>query len=212
MPTRVLIADDHPIILDGLAQRFELRPEFEVVARCTNGNEALAAIRRLRPDVAILDLRMPGRTGLDVLRAVRGESIPTRVVLLTAEITDEETVQAMQLSLNGLVLKEAASAELTHAVEVVAKGGEYVDQRSVRGALERMIRREAGAAEARSVLTARELELVRLAATGLRNRQIAERLSISESTVKIHLHSIYQKLGVSGRVELSNYAREKSLI
>jgi len=207
-----MIADDHPIVLDGLAQLFSGEKDFEVVARCSSGDEALAALRRTHPDVAVLDIRMPGKSGLELLRHVKDEHLTTRVILLTAEISDESVVNAVRLGVSGIVLKETAPRVLVQSVRAVAAGEKWLDDGAMRRALDSMLRREAGLADAVRVLTPRELEIVRMVATGLRNKQIAEKLSITEGTVKIHLHSIYQKVNVSGRVELSIYAREKSLV
>ena len=212
MRTRLVIADDHPIVLDGLAQLFGSEKDFDVVARCTNGDEALAAIRRLRPDLAMIDIRMPAANGIEILRRVHDEHLPTRVVLLTAEISDDAVVEAIRLGVCGIVLKEMAPRLLVESVRTVAKGEKSLDEGAMRRALDKMLRREAGLADAVRVLTPREVEIVKMVAVGLRNKQIAEKLTITEGTVKIHLHSIYQKLGISGRVELSIYAREKSLV
>ena len=212
MRTRVIIADDHPIVLDGLAQLFAGEKDFDVVVRCSTGDEALSALRRVRPDVAVLDIRMPGMNGMELLRHVYDEGLPTRVVLLTAEISDDAVVEAVRLGVAGIVLKEMAPRVLLQSVRAVAAGEKWLDDSAMRRVLDKMMRREAGLADAVRVLTPREVEVVKMVATGMRNKQIAERLNITEGTVKIHLHSIYQKLGVSGRVELSIYAREKSLI
>ena len=212
MRTRLLIADDHPIVLDGLVQLFTSDKDFDVVSRCSTGDEALAALRRLRPDVAVLDIRMPGINGIELLRHAYEESLPTRVVLLTAEISDESVLEAVRLGVAGIVLKEMAPRVMVQSVRAVAAGEKWLDDGAMRRALDKMLRREAGLADAVRVLTPRELEVVKMVATGMRNKQIADRLHITEGTVKIHLHSIYQKLGVSGRVELSIYAREKSLV
>ena len=212
MPIRVIVADDHPLIVDGVAHIFEANSDFALLARCSNGDEALAAARNLRPDVAVLDLRMPGCSGLEVLRELSREKSSTRVVLLTADIGDEETLDAVRLGVGGIVLKGSPAQQLLQAVRTVAAGREFVDEGSIRGALDRMLRREAGAAEVRRLLTAREIEIVKMVAAGLRNREIADQLSISEATVKIHIHSVYRKLGISGRVELSNYAHAHALV
>jgi len=212
VPTRIIIADDHPIILDGLVHLFTTANDIEVVTRCSDGEEALSSVRRALPDVLVLDVRMPRRNGIEVLREIHREQIPTRVVLLTAEISDEEVLEAVRLGVGGIVLKATAPRQLLQAVRLIAEGGEFIDDTAVRRALDKMMRREAGLADANSVLTPRELELVKMAGVGLRNKQIAEKLGISEATVKIHLHSVYQKLGISGRVELSIYARDKSLV
>jgi two-component system nitrate/nitrite response regulator NarL len=211
MPIRIVLADDHPIVLDGLAQLFAVDPDFDVVTRCTDGLQAASAIRRARPDVAVLDVRMPGRSGLEVLRELRHEQVPTRIVLLTAAVSDDEVLDAVRLGVAGIVMKDAAPRQLVQCVRTVARGEQFLDDAAVRKALDRLLRREAGLAQ-NTLLTPRELEIVRMVAAGLRNRQIAEKLSITEGTVKIHLHSIYEKVGVSGRVELSNYARDHSLV
>jgi len=211
MPIRVVVADDHPIVLEGLAQLFALEKDFEVVERCHDGEEALSAVQRLKPDVLVLDVRMPKVDGLEVLRELAARKSPTRVVLLTAEITDNDVLDAVRLGVSSIVLKEKASQTLLQAARAASRGEQQLDDRSVRRALDHLLRREAGVAAARRVLTSRELEIVRMLAAGLRNKQIAEKLSITEGTVKIHLHSIYGKLGVSGRVELMIYAREHAL-
>ena len=211
MPIRVVVADDHPIVLEGLSQLFAFEKEFEVVERCHDGAEALRAVERLKPDVLVLDVRMPVRDGMDVLRELAAQKSPTHVVLLTAEVNDNEVLEAVRLGVCAIVLKETASQTLVKAARAASRGEQMLDDRSLRRALDHLLRREAGAAAVRQMLTPREIDIVRMVATGLRNKQIAEALSISEGTVKIHLHSIYAKLGVSGRVELTLYARNHAL-
>ena len=212
MPTSVIVADDHPIVLDGLAQLLSGDSEFEVVGLCKDGDEALQSIRRQRPGIAVVDVRMPRADGLAILRSVVTERIPTRVVLLTAQISDDEVMEAVRLGVAGMVLKETASRQLLQVLHKVAGGETSLDDKVVRRAVDKLLRARSGVAQAQRVLTNRELEIVRLVATGLRNKQIADQLSITEGTVKIHLHTIFEKLGVSSRVELSNYARERSLL
>ena len=209
-PIRIVLADDHRIVLDGLAQLLSLESDFEVLQLCTNGEEALQAVERHHPDVLVADVKMPGLTGVDVLRRL-GAGDGSRVVLLTAHITDGQVVEAVRLNVGGIVLKEAASRALVQCVRTVAAGGRWLDEPTVRAATESVQRREASLASASRTLTRRELEIVRMVATGLRNKQIGEKLAISEGTVKMHLHSIYEKLGISGRVDLTNYARENEL-
>lgn len=211
-PISLVLADDHPIVLDGLEQLFAVESDFEVVARCRNGDETLEAVRRLRPDVLVLDVRMPGIDGLSVLQQLEGAGLPTRVVLLTAAVGDEQLVEALRLGARAVVLKESAPRLLVEAVREVHAGGEWLEKGLVGRALRRLMDRESGLREAIRALTTRELEIARLVAEGLRNRAIGERLFISEGTVKIHLHRIYEKLGVDGRLELALYAREKGLV
>ena len=212
MPVSLVLADDHPIVLDGLEQMFRAQKDFRVVARCENGAETLRAVRQHRPDILLLDIRMPAPDGLQVVRELHGDGLPTRIVLLTAELEEDDVLEAVRLGVQGVVLKEMAPQMLMECVRKVAAGEQWIERRSLTRALDRVLRREAGFREASSVLTAREIEIVRLASQGLRNLAIAERLHISEGTVKVHLHNIYEKLGIDGRVALTLYAREKGLL
>lgn len=211
MPVRIALADDHPIVLDGLAQLFRLEEDFEVVARCRDGDETLRLLRERPVDVLVLDLKMPGTDGLAVLAAVRDEGLASKVLVLTAAIDDDQLARALHLGVAGVVLKEVAPQILVQAVRTVHAGGLWLDQ-SFGRTLDRMVLRGAAAREAAKVLTRRELEIVRMAESGLRSRAIAEKLIISEATVKIHLHNIYQKLKVNGRLELAAYARRHGLL
>jgi DNA-binding NarL/FixJ family response regulator len=207
----LVVADDHRIVLEGLVQLFRLEPDFRVLARCTNGEETLEAVRRHRPDVLVLDVRMPGKDGLAVLRDIVGDKLPTRVVLLTAALDEDGVVEAIRLGAWGLVMKEMAPGTLVQCVREVHAGERWLDNRSVVRALEKIARREAGVARVSGLVTPRELEIIRMISSGLRNKEIAARLSISEGTVKIHLHNIYEKLQLDGRLALLLYAREHAL-
>ena len=209
---RVALADDHPIVLDGLEQLFRLEPDINVVARCRNADEALRAVRTASPDVLVLDLLMPGGSGLDLLRAMGDKDRRTRIILLTAVIDDDQLLEAIRLGAQGVVLKDMAPQLLVEAIREVHAGGQWLEQGLGGRALRRLLSREKRASEAARLLSSREREIVRLVAAGLRNRAIADRLSISEGTVKVHMHNIYEKLDVNGRVELTNYARENGLI
>lgn len=211
MPIRLILADDHPIVLEGLEQLFRVEPDFQVVARCRDGEEALREVRAHQPDVLVLDIRMPRRDGLDVLRTVRLEGLTTRVVLLTAALEEEQLVEALRMGVGGVVLKEMAPHLLVEAVREVYSGGSWLDKGSVSRVVSKLLEKEEGGREDQQLLTPRELEVVRMVARGLRNRAIAEQLFISEGTVKIHLHNIYQKLGIDGRLELAVYAQGKGL-
>lgn len=212
MAVRIALADDHPIVLDGLEQLFRLEPDLDVVARCRNADEALRVLRADPPDVLVLDLLMPGGGGLELLRAIAGEDRRTRVVLLTAVVDDHQLLEAIRLGAEGVVLKDMAPQLLIRAIREVHGGGRWLEQGLGGLALRRLLARETRESAAARMLSGREREIVRLAASGLRNRAIADRLSISEGTVKVHLHNIYEKLDVNGRVDLVNYARENGLI
>lgn len=212
MTIRLVLADDHPLILDGLEQLFRVTPDFEVVERCVSGEEALRAVQRHRPDIVVLDIRMPDRSGLEVVREIRRLGLPTQVVILTAALDESELTGAMRLGVGGVVLKEMAPRLLVQCIRKVHAGERWVENRSMRVAFERLLHREAGAQEAAGLLTPREIELVRMVAQGLRNREIGDRLNIAEGTVKAHLHNVYKKLKVENRVDVRRYAEDKGLI
>jgi DNA-binding NarL/FixJ family response regulator len=208
---RVVIADDHPIVLGGLAQLLSLEPDIAVVARCTNGQEALAAIARHRPGVAVLDLTMPGRSGMDVVRELRATQSPVRIVLLTARIEHDQVLEALKLGVAGIVLKESAPLQILDCIRRVAAGGQWIDQVISSRTLDNVLRRQSGAMKVAAILTAREIEVVRMVARGLRNKEIADQLSITEGTVKAHLRTIFEKVGVDSRAKLIVYARERHI-
>jgi DNA-binding NarL/FixJ family response regulator len=210
MTIDLVIADDHPIVLDGLEQLFRLESDLRVLARCRSGEEALRAVRLHRPRVLVLDVRMPGRGGLEVLAELAAEHSSTRVVLLAAALDDTQLAEAVRLGVHGVVLKEMAPQLLLEAVRRVAAGGEWLEQGTLGRALRAVLDRHGDSTS--PALTPRELEIVRLVASGLRNRGIAETLHISEGTVKIHLHNIYEKLAVGGRVELTLQAQRLGLL
>lgn len=208
---RIVLADDHAIVLDGLEQLFRLEPEFEVVARSTTAETAVKAVQEHRPDILVLDLVMPGHDGIWVLRELSELNLPTRTVLLTAHVEENRLVEAIRLGVWGVVLKEMAPRMLMECVRKVHAGEKWLEQQSVARAMERMQKRESEIDRLTRLLTPRELEIVRLASEGLRNKEIGERLSITEGTVKIHLHNIYEKLGVTGRPQLILYATRHGL-
>jgi two-component system nitrate/nitrite response regulator NarL len=212
MPITLVLANDHPIILDGLEEIFRREPDFQVLARCLEGEATLRAVRQHKPDVLILDLRMPEMDGLAVLREMQKEKLPTRVVVLTAALDEDQALEAIRLGVSGVVLKEMASRLLVQCVRKVHAGEQWLEKRSVSLALEKLLKREAAARQIAGLLTPREIEIVRLVVDGLRNKEIADRLYIGEGTVKVHLHSIYEKLKVSSRLQLARYAREKGLV
>jgi len=209
---RILLADDHPIVLDGLEALFRLEPDLEVVGRCRAGDEVVPAVRRLKPDLLLLDIRMPRMDGMEVLRRLREDRVPTRVVLLAAVFEDDQVVEALRLGVRGMVLKELAPPLLIECVRRVHAGGQWIEQQASGRALETLVRRDTAEKAAARDLTPREIELVRLAASGLRNREMSRRLEISEGTVKMHLHNVYRKLKLENRVALANYARRKGLL
>jgi DNA-binding NarL/FixJ family response regulator len=207
-----VLADDHPLVLDGLESLIATQPDMQVLARCADGQAALEAVKSRQPDVLILDLRMPRLDGLAVLRELKKLELKTRVVVLTASASTDDVVEAIRLGVRGVVLKDMAPQMLAQCIRRVHEGGQWLERASAARAMEQMIRREAGEREAAAILTPRELDVLRSVAKGLRNKEIARRLEINEGTVKIHLHHIYEKLKLDGRLALSVYAREKGLV
>ena len=210
MPIRLVIVDDHPIVLQGLKQLFERESDFVVTATCQDADIAFSTLKRERPDVLLLDMRMPGATGLELVQALSDAGLACPTVLLTAAIDDAEVIKAVKMGVRGLVMKDSAPETLVDAVRRVHNGEEWLDQSTVTRAFRAAVDRETAAQDAS--LTPRELDIVRMVGEGLRNRAIAARLSISEGTVKVHLHNIYEKLGVDGRLELTLCAQQKGLL
>ncbi len=208
---RVVLADDHPIVLNGLADVFRQEPSTEVVATCVSGAEALTAARQLRPDVLVVDLNMPDMSGIDVARILRKESSATKTVIISGDMRDADTVEALRTGIRGILLKEMAPQQIVECVRSVHAGGTWMESKASSRAITQLVGQDAAVRELESTLTPREVELVRLAGAGLRNKEISDRLEIGEGTVKAHLHNIYKKLGVENRVALVLFAKEKGL-
>ena len=210
-PIRVILVDDHPLVLNGLYHLLLEYPEFQVLERCSSGNEAMAAVARQRPDIIVLDLLMPGKSGLDVARELNAAGDPPRIVLLTAQLHEDQLIDALQLGVRGFVLKEMATKLLVECLRRVHAGGQWLEKDSASRAMDKLVRREARGREIAGVLTPREIEVVSMVAKGLSNKEIGAKLFIAEGTVKIHLHNIYEKLGIGRRAELLRVADEFGL-
>jgi two-component system nitrate/nitrite response regulator NarL len=209
MAIKLVLADDHPVVLAGLEALFTASNEFTVMACCPDGPTALDAIRRHCPDVAVLDIRMPRADGLDVVRRLNEAKLPTRVVLLTIEIDEVQALEAIRLGVSGVLLKHMASRLLKECVRKVHAGGFWVEQESLRRVVDRLLTETAAPEKA---LTATEGKIVRLVSEHARNKEIAERLQITESTVKNHLHAVYTKLNVTNRKGLLAKAKQWRLV
>lgn len=200
MTIRISLADDHPVVLEGLASILARDNGHEVVARDLEGDSALRTIREKAPDVAVLDAVMPGLSGVEVLKTVRDLGLPTRVVLLAGEIGSDDLSESIRLGVDGILLKDEAFQVLLDCVKSVANGGRWVSVQLVERALN--IAANGGAAE--PGLTPREGEVADHVAAGLQNKEIAEKLGIADGTVRIHIHNVFKKLGIQNRVELAN--------
>ncbi len=201
-PVTIVLGEDHSLVREGTRQILERCPDLAVVGEAGDGREALELVERLRPDVAILDIRMPRLTGIEVVRLLRERAPDTRVLILTAHDDDEYVLALMEAGASGYLLKTARAAELIDAVRAVCSG-EAVLHPAIATKVARLWRgRVATAGHGPSAqLSPREREVLELAARGLRNRAIADHLSISVRTVEGHLNSILAKLGASTRVE-----------
>ncbi|MES2136323.1 MAG: response regulator transcription factor [Pseudomonadota bacterium] len=200
--TRVLLADDHPMIAAALEMLLR-DSDYELLGRARSGAEAIAQAARLRPDLLLLDVNMPDGTGLEVLDRLRESRRRPRVILLTAGMDDPQLLAAEGLEPEGVVLKTSDPALLLECMDAVSRGERWVDPEiaeRTRSARER--------ASAAPNLTKRERELVDLVRQGLRNRDIAGQLGVTEGTVKVYLHAIFEKLGVDNRTELAMRAAE----
>ena len=206
----IVLADDHPVVRRGLTQFFEEVDDLRVVAECEDGESALDEVRRHNPHVLIVDLRMPRASGLEVLRRLRSETNQPATIVLAGNISDDEVVEAMRLGAKGVVLKEMAPMLLVQCIRKVAAGGVWLEKEAIGRALGKIL--QGDASRAKNILTPREVEIVKMVAEGHGNREVAERLFISEGTVKTHLHTIYEKLGLKGRVQLVAYVRENGLM
>ena len=212
MRTRLVLADDHPIVLHGLENLLRAEHDLQIVARCANGDETLVAVQRHRPDLLILDMHMPGKDGLAVLRELQRCRLATRVVLMAERLEDEEVLEAFRLGVEGMLLKELALKMVVQCVRKVLAGEIWLEKRAVSRAIDVLLRRENGEREAAALLTPREMEMVRLVAQGLRTEEISSRLDISEGTIKTHLHRVYRKLKINNRVALTLYAQALKLV
>jgi two-component system nitrate/nitrite response regulator NarP len=200
---RILLADDHPMIRAAI--EVLLRDTgYEVVGMAGTGEAALGEIERLRPDILLLDIQMPGGNGLDVLRRLRADKSHVHVVLLTAAIDDAALLEAKALKVRGIVLKNSDPAYLLECLDSVRAGRVWVDPELAK----RSRHLAAASFQAKLQLAPRERQLIAFVRKGLRNREIAEQLGVTEGTVKAYLHAIFEKLGVGNRTELAIRADE----
>ncbi|MFD7731047.1 response regulator [Kitasatospora phosalacinea] len=205
-PVRLLIVDDHPIVRDGLRGAFADSPEFEVVGEACNGAEALDQAVALKPDLVLMDLRMPVMDGVTATRRL-GESAPgVRVLVLTTFDTDNDVLPAIEAGATGYLLKDAPTEELLRAARVAARGEATLSPAIAKRLMDRVRRPGPG------VLSARELEVMRLVAHGSSNKEVAGRLFITEASVKTHLLRIYDKLGVRDRAGAVGEAFRRNLV
>lgn len=202
--TRILLADDHPVIRTAIEVLLR-DTDYELAGTARTGEEALQECGRLEPDILLLDLQMPEGTGMDVLRKLRAAGPAPRIVILTAGIDDGSLMEARALGVQGMVLKNSDPAYLLECLDRVRAGGTWIDP-ELSARCEDLA--ETYGAPGRPALAPRERQLIRFVRRGLRNREIAKELGVTEGTVKVYLHSIFEKLGMKNRTELAIRADE----
>jgi DNA-binding NarL/FixJ family response regulator len=213
---RIVIADDHPIFRDGLRRLLEAEPGLKVIGEASDGSDAVKLARQLKPDVMLLDLAMPRQPGLEALRDLStGGANGVKVILLTAAAEKHQIVEALQLGARGVVLKDSATQLLLKSIHTVMAGEYWVGREAVSNLVQYLrMQMQASNEESRQKkfgLTPRELEIVSAVVAGYSNKEIAEYFKISEDTVKHHLSNIFDKLGVSTRLELALFAVNQGL-
>lgn len=201
--TTILVADDHPIVLEGLDALLR-KFRYSVVALCVNGKEVLDALheQQLGPDIVLLDIHMPPPNGLELASMLKHDSHQAKVVLLTSNIDDKQILAAMELGVDGIVLKDTASQQLIAALDAVQAGRQWFDGDIVKRAVSKVQSVEKSRA-ATDLLSPREMEVVQLVVRGMSNKEIARELGLTDGTVKFYLHRIYQKLNVDSRAAMS---------
>jgi len=200
---RILLADDHPMIRTAIEVLLR-DTQFELAATAMNGAEALSEVTRLKPDILLVDLEMPELGGMDVIRKLKADRMTSKLVILTAAIDDSSLMEARSLRVNGMVLKNSDPAYLLDCLEAVAIGRTWMDP-ELQARVDQLAESFSGEGVA---LAPRERQLIRYVRQGLRNREIAKELGVTEGTVKVYLHAIFEKLGIKNRTELAIRADE----
>ncbi len=211
MSIRILVADDHPIVRDGLVAILGTQADFEVIGTASNGLEVVDLVEQLRPDVLLLDLQMPEMDGVQALQTLQGRGIDTKVIVFTAFDTDERILGAVRAGAQGYLLKGAPREELFDAIRVVNGGGSLLQPIVMSKLLRHISQRDEDRSQIEP-LSPREHEVLVLMARGLQNKEIAAELVISERTVKFHVSSILSKLGAGNRTEAVTMALQQGLI
>ena len=212
MSIKLVAADPHPLSLLGFDQLLKDEAGIELVATCGTAAQLVQDVVRYAPDILVVDVNLPDRNGLEVINELKNSSLDINVIILTVEMDEEQTIDALKFGVKGVVLKDMPSHLLVQCIQKVAAGGIWMEKESIGSAFEKMLHREAGMRRLSTILTARETEVMRAVATGLSNQQIAEKLIVSEGTIKIHVHNIYKKLGINNRVDLTLYAQKRGLV
>jgi DNA-binding NarL/FixJ family response regulator len=215
-PIRIVVADDHPVVLVGVRNMLTNEPGFEMVGEARDGDEAITQTLEHEPDILLLDLAMPRLPGLEAMRAIMAKSPRVKIVLLTSTISTQQIIEALQIGARGIILKDSVAGDLTQALRAVLGGDYWIGGERVANLLKALqeLQAQAAAVPERKTygLTPRELEVVTCIVEGCSNRDIATQFSISEETVKRHLSNVFDKTGVSTRLELALFAIAHKLV
>ncbi len=211
-PIRILIADDHPIVRQGLAAVLDQEADLEVVAQAANGREAVAKAFELLPDVILMDLQMPEMDGVAAIIEIKNAALETGIIILTTYDTDDYIFRGIEAGARGYLLKDSPPEEVLKAIRAVYQGESLIQPRVASRLLDRLSQLSRNAAPSEGSLSAREVEVLQIMATGAANKEIASRLNIGQSTVKTHIVRIFDKLGVSGRTEAVTEGAKRKII
>jgi DNA-binding NarL/FixJ family response regulator len=212
MPVTLVAADPQPLSLLGLTYLLKSEPDLILLAVCTTAAETMQVVLQHQPDLLVVDINLPDRGGLELIKELKKSSLQIKIIILTAAMDEGQTIEALRLGVKGVVLKDMPSHLLVQCLQKVAAGGLWMEKESIGHAFEKMLHREAGMRRLATILTSRETEVMQCVAGGLSNQQIAEKLIVSEGTVKIHVHNIYRKLGINNRVDLTLYAQKRGVV
>lgn len=213
---RVVVADDHPVVRFGVRNMLEHDPAFQIVGEAEDGDVAITQTLELEPDVLLLDVQMPRLPGLEAMRAIMDRSPRVKIILLTSTVSTQQVIEALQIGARGIVLKDSVASDLTTAMRAVLSGDYWIGGERVMNlvaALNELMKQAAAAPEKKTYgLTPRELEVVTCIVEGCSNKDVAKQFAISEETVKRHLSNIFDKTGVSTRLELALFAIAHKLV
>ena len=211
MAVKIMIADDHSMIREGLKNLLELDGDIQVIAEAVDGEDCLEKLQLVKPDVLLLDINMPKKNGLEVLKSLKSRRSKLKVLVLTVHNETEYLMKAVDIGVNGYVLKDSESAELKKAIFTVADGETYIQPSLIPALNAKMIETNKDAEKIKS-LTKRELDVLKLLAVGMFNKEVGKRLEISERTVKNHVSNIFKKLGVTDRTQAAGFAIRNNLV
>ena len=211
MAVKIMIADDHSMIREGLKNLLELDGDIQVISEAVDGEDCLDKLQVVKPDVLLLDINMPKKNGLEVLKSLKSKRSKLKVLVLTVHNEIEYLMKAVDIGVNGYVLKDSESAELKKAIFTVAEGETYIQPSLIPALNAKMIETNKDAEKIKS-LTKRELDVLKLLAVGMFNKEVGKRLEISERTVKNHVSNIFKKLGVTDRTQAAVFAIRNNLI